>query len=97
MTKKAAHKILLNVFVSQAHMNGAVMLDIMGDFRTEGNPDFTVFVTDPQGRVTELPSFPAHLAIEDPELWWPRGYGEQPLYTVRVEAMLDGKVAHVGA
>ena len=93
MTKKAAHKILLNVFVSQAHMNGAVMLDIMGDFRTEGNPDFTVFVTDPQGRVTELPSFPAHLAIEDPELWWPRGYGEQPLYTVRVEAMLDGKVA----
>ena len=25
------------------------------------------------------------LAISDPELWWPNGLGEQPLYTVRVE------------
>ncbi|MGY5765064.1 glycosyl hydrolase 2 galactose-binding domain-containing protein [Brachybacterium sp. DNPG3] len=24
------------------------------------------------------------LVIDDPQLWWPRGYGEQPLYTVRV-------------
>ena len=23
------------------------------------------------------------IAIEDPQLWWPRGYGGQPLYTVR--------------
>src|SRR5699024_2206387 len=24
------------------------------------------------------------LAAEDPQLWWPRGYGDQPLYTVRI-------------
>lgn len=29
-------------------------------------------------------------SIENPELWWPRGYGEQPLYTLVVQ-MLDGK------
>ena len=25
------------------------------------------------------------LTLEDPELWWPRGYGAQPLYTVEAE------------
>lgn len=93
MMKQAAHNIIMDVFVSQTHMNGAVMLDIMGDFCTAGDTEFTVFVTDPRGRVTELPSFPAHLAIEGPQLWWPRGYGEQSLYTVRVEARFDGQVA----
>ena len=27
----------------------------------------------------------AMLIVSDPELWWPRGYGEQPLYTLQVE------------
>ena len=58
MMKQAAHNIIMDVFVSQTHMNGAVMLDIMGDFCTAGDTEFTVFVTDPRGRVTELPSFP---------------------------------------
>jgi beta-mannosidase len=26
-----------------------------------------------------------HLAAADPQLWWPRGYGDQPLYTVIIE------------
>ena len=27
--------------------------------------------------------------INDPELWWPAGYGDQPLYTLNIE--LDGQ------
>lgn len=27
------------------------------------------------------------ITIENPKLWWPNGYGEQPLYEVRVEAL----------
>ncbi|MBN1311132.1 MAG: glycoside hydrolase family 2 protein [Anaerolineae bacterium] len=31
------------------------------------------------------------IPIEHPQLWWPNGYGEQPLYQVRVVLMADGK------
>lgn len=30
--------------------------------------------------------------IENPRLWWPNGYGEQPLYLVEAELLKDGKV-----
>lgn len=29
--------------------------------------------------------------VEDPKLWWPNGYGAQPLYTVRAELFLCGE------
>ncbi len=34
----------------------------------------------------------ANFQIENPHLWWPAGYGEQPMYRYRVELMRDGKV-----
>ena len=34
----------------------------------------------------------AKIVIENPELWWCNGLGEQPLYTVRAELCADGKV-----
>lgn len=30
--------------------------------------------------------------IVNPKLWWPNGYGEQPLYTVIVELLCDGEI-----
>jgi hypothetical protein len=33
----------------------------------------------------------ATLLVRDPELWWPRGYGEQPLYKVEVAIVADGE------
>lgn len=32
---------------------------------------------------------PDSLPIEEPQLWWPNGYGEQPLYTVKVRLMYE--------
>lgn len=32
------------------------------------------------------------IAIENPRLWWPRGYGEQALYAVKMELLKDGAV-----
>ena len=29
--------------------------------------------------------------IPDPRLWWPNGYGEQPLYTVRTRLLVNGE------
>jgi beta-mannosidase len=34
--------------------------------------------------------------VADPELWWPRGYGEQPLYTLRVTAGDDTWTRKIG-
>ncbi len=33
------------------------------------------------------------LAITDPQLWWPNGYGEQPLYTVKALLLPDAENA----
>ncbi|GAA5187438.1 glycoside hydrolase family 2 protein [Rugosimonospora acidiphila] len=32
------------------------------------------------------------LAVDSPDLWWPTGYGEQPLYWLRVDVRRDGEV-----
>ena len=34
---------------------------------------------------------PEQLVIENPQLWWPNGYGRQDLYTVEVTLCFEGK------
>jgi beta-mannosidase len=36
----------------------------------------------------------ATLRIPHPELWWPNGWGEHPLYTVKTKLKCDGKDVH---
>lgn len=36
-----------------------------------------------------------NLKISSPKLWYPNGYGEQPLYNYKVELIQDGRVADV--
>ncbi|MDR1438691.1 MAG: glycoside hydrolase family 2 protein [Clostridiales bacterium] len=43
-------------------------------------PDGREYAMGPDGRI----------AIGDPQLWWPRGYGGQPLYLIRAELLLGG-------
>lgn len=31
--------------------------------------------------------------LDSPQIWWPNGYGEHPLYDVRTVAMVDGRVS----
>ncbi|MCF8227064.1 MAG: glycoside hydrolase family 2 protein [Bacteroidales bacterium] len=33
-------------------------------------------------------------SIEDPQLWWPNGMGEQPLYNIRAELISQGRLIH---
>lgn len=65
----------------------------VSDFRGGLSCRFTV--TSPQGE-TFTASEGEEICIENPQLWWPNGYGEQPLYHVRVElteqAQSDGGV-----
>ncbi|MEK3914593.1 glycoside hydrolase family 2 protein [Paenibacillus sp. FSL H7-0331] len=36
-------------------------------------------------------TYTCELVVPDPLLWWPRGYGEQPLYEVSVSVLVNGE------
>lgn len=58
-------------------------LDAVEESKTYG---LKITVTDPQGeKLYERVDAAMPLVIETPQLWWPNGYGSQPLYTVVVE------------
>lgn len=82
-----------SVYITQIHGKGYVDLewelyitDITGD---ELNVEVTI--TDPEGQAVHYDNPPAVLRIEEPQLWWPHGYGAQPLYTVTVDLFSNGK------
>lgn len=52
--------------------------------------EFRITLTDPLGKEIRLENG-VPCRIEKPLLWWPNGLGEQPLYTVKVQLLLDGE------
>ncbi len=46
--------------------------------------------------VFDANEFP-ELKIKDPKLWWPHGYGDQPLYRLSLSVKIDGKLSHRAA
>ena len=84
---------LEDVAVFQHHEAGKVTLRAVS--RTErlsgGETAVKVTVTAPDGQVFSAEGEDCSLQIENPKLWWPRGYGDQPLYTVKVTLTADGK------
>ena len=46
---------------------------------------YRVTITDPEGTAQTYDNSPAQILVENPKLWWPNGYGEQPLYRIRLE------------
>lgn len=49
---------------------------------------------DPSGNVLYAGE-DTDIEIQEPKLWWPRGYGRQPLYTLRVCLNLAGKTTEI--
>ena len=54
-------------------------------------PDGTVLTVEKEVGINET----IEALIEAPQLWWPNGYGAQPLYTVRVELRMSDSVLDV--
>jgi beta-mannosidase len=82
-----------DVLVQQEHVRGAVTLDVRTTVtRVRRTAGMQARVCVQQGRrlVAEIcvpvarGAAHARLRIADPALWWPRGLGAQPLYTVTV-------------
>lgn len=76
-----------DVQVRQQHEPGRITLEINTHVTrlTDAKADISVEVTAPDGAVWKADGERAAVVIDDPQLWWPAGLGEQPLYTVQVE------------
>ncbi len=72
---------ILSVQVLQHHEADRVTLEVQPEI--EGMGLWTARVTAPDGQVLTADEA-GRVVIDQPELWWPRGYGAQPLYTVTV-------------
>lgn len=85
-----------DVLIQQTHEAGRVALHI--SLEIEGCAAWQAIITSPDGNVTTTAVTDAatvEIAIENPQLWWPHGYGEQPLYTVEVRLVSENTVIDV--
>jgi beta-mannosidase len=76
-----------SVYITQKHRAGRVTLGIQPEIEKlnlYADSTWGVTLTAPDGTVKTYEGSPKQIVVENPRLWWPRGYGEQPLYTVKV-------------
>ena len=97
---------LENVEILQHHENGAVRLTINVVTETAGAlPDdlLTVKLFAPDGKLLSEQQSPwrklaaFEFRVEAPRLWWPNGYGSQPLYRVEASLSRGAKIAETSA
>ncbi len=74
------------VYVTQTHEEDSVTLHIRTDVSrlAPAALDVAVTVAAPNGETYTASGESCELKIENPALWWPNGFGGQPLYTVNV-------------
>lgn len=80
-----------SVYIRQEHTKDWVDLHL----EVPGEALYEVEITDPDGMTSHYGDSPKKISIERPMLWWPNGYGDQPLYTVKVTLYADGEKADV--
>lgn len=73
----------------QEHDNGEVF--ITPNVLTDTEAIVRITLTDPNGKTIELPKN-HKTKIQDPQLWWPNGLGEHPLYTITADVLENGEV-----
>ena len=88
----ADEALLDSVSVLQKHENGKVILTVRPELFLGECHEYRVTLTAPDGKETVLDfDGEAEITVEDPRLWWPAGYGDQPLYVLKTEAFAAGK------
>ena len=87
-----------SVYIRQEHLEEKVVLHLQVEDESVSDlpkTSYTVEITSPDGRTQSYQDSPKEIGIEKPMLWWPNGYGEQPLYTVKVTLYAEGEAADV--
>jgi beta-mannosidase len=94
---------LANVHLRQFHANGEVEVEVEAEIETfgagAGPLALVVTITAPDGRAmtAEAPVADSRVSltipITNPQLWWPNGYGAQPLYEVSVAVKAESSAS----
>ena len=79
--------------IIQRHEGGKVYITPMVE--TDAPCDIKVTLTAPDGSTTIIPAN-QESEIQNPQLWWPNGMGEQPLYNVCAEINGDKSEKRIG-
>lgn len=100
---------LKDVYITQKHTANQVALSIKVEAETWQHAETCVdiTVTSPDGEVVDHLLAPLagkqtfELKVNEPKIWWPNGYGAQPLYTVNVQLLsntnkLDNQTYRIG-
>ena len=73
----------------QRHEDGKVY--IIPNVTTDSETEVKVTLTSPDGEKIQI-SANEEYEVKNPQLWWPHGLGEQPLYTITAEIVENGEV-----
>ncbi len=87
-----------SVYIRQEHFKEKVVLHLQVEEEAvsdTADTSYTVEITDPGGKIKSYQDSPREISIEQPMLWWPNGYGGQPLYTIKVQLYADGDVVDI--
>ena len=85
--------VLITQEHSPDHVDVALAFDI--DAYAEDELEVRARITAPDGAVYAMDEDGNPIGIDHPALWWPHGYGDQPLYTVTVELLKDSRALDV--
>lgn len=80
--------------IRQIHEDGCVTLSLSLDL-TDTDVEAKAVITTPEGEREEYAisaKGKTKIEIDEPQLWWPRGLGGQPLYTVDFIIERDGEI-----
>ncbi len=94
VTLEAYESRIDSVEIRQIHEDGAVTLSLALDV-TDKVTDATAVITTPDGEREEYAlktDGKTEIVIDEPQLWWPNGLGEQPLYTIDFMIEKDGEI-----
>ena len=81
-----------DVLIRQKHEGRQVTLSVNTHVERFDSKPLLIMVkiTAPDGRTYTGQGENCSILIEDPELWWPAGFGEQPLYRADVSLIMEG-------
>ncbi len=82
-----------DVSIHQEHRDGEVTLKLEVEPEWAGGQNlcYEAELTAPDGEAFVYAGSPKEIHISQPKLWWPNGYGGQPLYQVKVTLYADGE------